>query len=292
MSSGAARACEVISFDGTRLAAELRGTGEGLPLLAVPGVGARAATLRALLEPLMDRHPVATWDLRGLHDSQPPLSGRVGVEAQAEDALAVLDAWALERVALLSWSSGSRIAFELALAHPGRVAGVISVCGGAGHPPWRLRYLEVSSLLAVAASVGKHFARSLEGVVRAFVARPELAGLLRQSGVVGPTADIERLVELLRGMAACDLETLMATYDAVAGGSTPPERLRALSAPVLLVAGERDPFVPLRLVHETAEALSDVRVLVYARATHYLPFEFPERLVEDCSLFLEELERG
>lgn len=290
MTQGGERAAEVISFDGTRLAAELRGTGDGLPLLAIPGVGARAAALRTVLEPLLGRHAVAAWDLRGLHASAPPVSGRVGIRSQVEDAVAVLDACALERAALLSWSSGSRIAFELALAHPERVAGVIAVCGGSGHPPWRLRYLEVSSLLTVAASLGKPFARSLEAAVRAFVARPEFPGLLRQSGLVGPAADSGRLAELFRAMADCDLRTLLATYQAVAGASTAPERLRALDKPVLLVAGERDAFVPLRLVHETAEALRDVRLLVYGRATHYLPFEFPARLAEDCSAFLEELE--
>jgi pimeloyl-ACP methyl ester carboxylesterase len=92
MSRGGPRAAEVISFDGTRLAAELRGTGDGLRLLAVPGIGARAATLRAVLEPLTGARPVAAWDLRGLHDSEPPASGRLGVDAQVEDALAVLDA--------------------------------------------------------------------------------------------------------------------------------------------------------------------------------------------------------
>jgi pimeloyl-ACP methyl ester carboxylesterase len=282
----------VRSFDGSMLAARRMGdasrVGDALPLLVVNAVGATLASWRKVLIDIIRERPVIAWDQRGLLESGPIASDRLDPGAHAEDAVAVLDHHGVDRCVVASWSNGSRIALELMARYPERVAAAVIVSGGYGHPLWRFLRLEVMSSLPVLAGVAKHFASSLEGPFRALVKRPELPGLIRQSGFVGPSADIPALVELLHGLAACDLRVLLATFEAVAGDAG-TDLLSEVECPTLIVAGDRDPFTPHAMQYEMAEHIAVSRLEVYERATHYLPMEFPARLSHDMRTFFEEM---
>ena len=277
------------SFDGTLLATTLTGDGDRTPVLVCNAIGANLAPWKRVLVDLERERRVVTWDLRGLLGSGPPASDRLEAGAHAEDAMAALEHFGIEEVALTSWSNGSRIALEIAERYPDRVKALVLVCGGFGHPFGRfLRYLELPSVLPILAGVGKHFGGSLQAPFRAFVSRPEIHGLISQSGLVGATADNRLLVELLKGVASCDLRTLMAIYEAVVSDGA-PEITATVKAPALLIAGEKDPFTPARMQHEMAEAMVNARLEVYEGATHYLPIEFPAKLSGDMRAFFDEI---
>jgi pimeloyl-ACP methyl ester carboxylesterase len=276
----------VTSFDGTTIAARYDGRGDETPLVIANAVGADLVVWRPALDALRPNRPVVTWDLRGLHDSGPPASDRRDPGAHAQDGIAVLDHLGIERFAVAAWSSGCRIAVQIAHEQPERVASLVLVCGGAGHGLTRaLRYLEPASLLPSFVGVAKHFSTYLGGAFRAVTSRPELAGLVRQSGMIGPTADVPILVEMLKGMATCDMRELLASYEALAGDAA-PELLCTIQAPTLLVAGGRDQFTSLRVMQDMASAVPGAELEVYDEATHYLPIEFPERLGHDLQRWL------
>lgn len=276
------------SFDGTLLAVRAMGVGDELPLLIANGIGANLAVWRRALYDLAAERSIVTWDHRGLFESKPPASDRLDAAAHAEDAIAAADHAGLERFALVSWSSGGPIALQVANRHPDRVASLVMVNAGFGHPAARLlRHLELTSALPLLAGVAKHFSGRLQGPFRSFVSRPTIAGIVRQSGLVGPTADIPALVDFLQGMASCDLRNLLETYEEVAGDNS-ASLLRTVQAPVLLVAGSRDPFTPAAALQEMERSLPDARVEVYERATHYLPMEHPARLRDDLKRFVDE----
>jgi pimeloyl-ACP methyl ester carboxylesterase len=279
----------VRSFDGSLLAAQEFGEGPETPLLVVQAIGTNMAAWRSALVDVMRERPVVTWDLRGLYGSSEPATSRVDSGAHAEDALAVADRFGAESFHLAAWSNASRIALEIADHYPERVRSLTLVAGGYGHPMGRLTRLEISSLLPIGANVLKHFARYLELPFRTFVARPEIAGVVRQSGFVGVDADIDALVEILQGLASCDLKMLMKIFDEVVGDSG-RDILPELQTPTLLVAGKRDPFTSLRMMEEMRNLIPDARLEIYERATHYLPIEYPARLSEDLRAFLSATE--
>lgn len=278
----------VRSFDGTQLAARKMGGGDGTPLLVVNAAGAGLAVWRRALIDSARERVIVTWDHRGLHASAPPASDRLDPGAQAEDAIAVLEHFGIERFVMASWSNGTRIALEISHRYPERLDALSIVCGGYGHPLGRLLRLEVSSLLPTLAGVAKHFSYFLEGPLRGLTSRPELAGLVRQSGMIAATADTAALVDLLRGMARCDTRTLLATYEAIAGDPA-PELLTEVEVPTLIVAGEKDPFTTRRVTEEMMRAIPQARLEIYERATHYLPIEYPARLSDDLRRFWKEL---
>jgi pimeloyl-ACP methyl ester carboxylesterase len=277
----------VRSFDGTLLAVRAMGEGDALPLLVANGIGANLAVWRRCLYDLAAEREIVTWDHRGLFDSKPPASDRRDAAAHAEDALAAAEHSGLKRFALVSWSSGGPIALQVANRYPDRVAALVLVNAGFGHPATRLlRHLELVSALPMLAGVAKHFSSRLQGPFRAFVARPTIAGIVRQSGLVGPTADIPAVVDLLQGMASCDLRNLLEIYEEVAGESS-AGLLGSVEAPALLVAGSRDPFTPASMMEEMERALPEARLEVYEKATHYLPLEHPARLRDDIRKFVD-----
>lgn len=277
------------SFDGTLLATRSSGQGDATPLLVCNAVGANDAPWRRVLVDLERERPIATWDHRGLLGSGPPATDRLDPGAQAEDALAVVEHNGFDDFVIASWSNGSRIALEVATRYPERTKAVVMICGGFGHPFGRLlRHLEIASLLPSLAGVAKHFGPTLQAPLRALTDRPELTGLVRQSGFVGPTADGVLLVELLRGIASCDLKTFFSTFEEIAGDAA-PELAARLEAPTLLIAGEKDQFTPLSLMEEMHEAIPGSRLEVYERATHYLPIEYPAKVSDDIRDFLRDL---
>ena len=280
----------VSSFDRTQLMTRRMGRAGRAPLVIVNAIGANLAPWKRVLVDLEREREIVTWDHRGLLESGPPASPRLDPGAHAEDAIAVADHHDLERFMVASWSNGARIALELASRYPERVRGVALVCGGGGQS-WlgALRRLDPWAILPTIASVGKHLAPWLEGPFRALASRPELAGLIRQSGIVAGTADTALLVELFQGLASCDLKTLLGSFEEVAGDSA-PEVARDVEAPCLVVGGERDPFTSTVLLRELAARLPRARLVIYERATHYLPMEYPARLSDDLRGFFRDVE--
>lgn len=275
------------SFDGTRIAAHHLGRAAREPILLVNAVGPNLSAWQLVADEIRGERPMLAWDYRGLHGSSGPVSPRMDAAVHAQDAIAVADDAGAERVDIAAWSTGTRVAIELARSHRDRVRSVVIVCGGFGRGFRGLfRYLEVSSLFPLGARLGKRLASSLQTPFRTFVERPEIAGVVRQSGVIGPTADVDALVEVLKSLAACDLRALLETYDQVVGDSD-PSILSEVEAPVLVVAGRRDRFTTLGMAEEMVRRLPDAEKVVYDKGTHFIPIEYPQRLAADMLSFYQ-----
>ncbi len=275
----------VPAFDDTPLAGyHFEGRSED-PLLLVNAIGPDLSSWRPLIDQVEREQAVVAWDLRGLHGSGEPRSDRIDATAHCEDAVAVVDAVGAERFAVAAWSTGTRIGIEIARSYPERVKSVVIVCGGLGRGFRGLfRYLEMSPLFPYGAGVAKHFAASLQGPFRAFVSRPEIAGVVRQSGVIGPAADVDALVKVLQSFASCDLKQLLRTYEEVASDSDPAV-FAEVQAPCLLVAGRRDRFATPGMVDEMLRRLPVAEKVVYEQGSHFIPLEYPERLALDMRSF-------
>jgi 3-oxoadipate enol-lactonase len=288
---------DVTSFDGTLLAATSYAEGSNersdesatTPLLIVNAIGTGPSVWRPVVVDAARERRVITWDLRGMRHSDIPHSDRIDPAAHVEDAVAVLDHFGIEEAAVAAWSSGARIALEFAASYPDRTRSLMLVCGGYGHPLRRLRFLEIGSLLPVGAGFAKYIAGFIEAPLRGLTQRPEFAGLIRQTGAVGATADVRGLVELAHEVADCDLRSVLATYEAVMGDAA-PGLLDQVQAQTLLVAGGRDQITSMRMMEKMEQRIPGARLEVFDEATHYLPFEFGPLLSDALRKFLTETE--
>lgn len=115
-----------VDVPGGRLWAQAAGEGSGVVLVHAGIADAR------MWDPQWDalaaRHRVVRYDCRGYGRSE---SEAVTFSNRA-DVVAVMDAAGLDRATLVGCSRGGAIVVDTALEFPGRVAGLVSVCGGLG----------------------------------------------------------------------------------------------------------------------------------------------------------------
>ncbi|WP_437971996.1 alpha/beta hydrolase [Sorangium sp. So ce260] len=95
---------------------------EALPIVLVHGMVGHAGFWDTPLAHVSGRRRAVAIDLRGHGASEPPPDADYAPSACAADVLAVLDALALPRVALVGHSYGALVALAVAAAHPERVA--------------------------------------------------------------------------------------------------------------------------------------------------------------------------
>jgi pimeloyl-ACP methyl ester carboxylesterase len=98
-------------------------TGDGDPLLLIPGLGAGRSAFDPIVPDLARAHCVITFDPRGIGESEG--AANTTLTAMALDAVAVLDAAGVGAAAVFGASMGGLVAQHMVVDHPARVAGLV-----------------------------------------------------------------------------------------------------------------------------------------------------------------------
>jgi pimeloyl-ACP methyl ester carboxylesterase len=106
-----------------RVALSVVVTGDGDPLLLIPGLGAGRSAFDPIVPDLAKAHRVITFDPRGISDSEG--SGNTTLTAMVLDVVAVLDAAGVASTAVFGASMGGLVAQHLVVDQPARVANLI-----------------------------------------------------------------------------------------------------------------------------------------------------------------------
>lgn len=109
--------------NGVRLAYRRCGTPTGRPLLWLHGGASNGSTWAPLADSLAGGHRSYAPDLRGHGSSDRPGDYRLAL--MRDDVVALLDHLGIDRVTVIGHSLGAVVAYQLAQAHPARVAGLI-----------------------------------------------------------------------------------------------------------------------------------------------------------------------
>ncbi|GAA4870383.1 alpha/beta fold hydrolase [Actinomycetospora straminea] len=185
------------------------------------------------------------------------------------DALAVLDALAVERAHVTGLSMGGGIAQELALTHRDRVAALTLVATTAVDP-------SVGDLPGPTPAIQAVFADEGPGPDGSDPAAAVTALVEAERPYAGPDAFdevrvraiAERVVARSRDVAAAGNHFL------VAGGSSGPTDLAALAGlPTLVVHGDADPLFPVEHGRALAAAIPGARLLEIPGMGHQVPPE-------------------
>ena len=272
----------VRSPDGTVLRAWDNGA-DGVPLVVSNGLGSVPGAWPALADPACGYRAV-TWYHRGtLGSARPADPGRVRVEDHVDDLFAVMDAAGVERAVLAGWSIGVNVAFEAALRHPDRIAGLLAVAGVPGGT-----FATMGGPLRVPRALRAPVGRAVVQAVRA--AGPVLtritphvpvdartAWLLAHSGFMLPGARAAHLVPMLREFLVQDWGWYMTL--ALAAADHPPLDVSSLTCPVTFVAGRSDVLTSVHDVVAAADRLAHAEVVVLP-GSHYLSLERPREVHE------------
>jgi pimeloyl-ACP methyl ester carboxylesterase len=227
--------------------------GRGIPVVLLHGLTATRRYVvmgsRALQR---SGHRVISYDARG-HGRSGGAPGRAyGYEHLAADLLAVLDATEVERAVLAGASMGAHTALRLALAHPGRVAGLALVTPSF-EPEGPRSAAELERWDALAAGLRG-------GGVEGFVAAYELDGVREAWRATVETVLRQRLSAHEHPAAVADALEVVPRSDPFGD----IEELRSLSTPALVVASrdEADPGHPLAVGERYARTIPGAELLV------------------------------
>lgn len=243
-------------------------------MLLVAGVGGGAQVFARQEEHLAQRFRVVSWDLRGLQlDDKGP---HRKIANHADDALQILASLGALRVPVIAWSTGVPVALELLRRAPERVASLVLISGVVGRPfPLRLFRPSLAALVPFAARALTRLPAFGTRLAKRAVQWPETMSWAKRLSVIGSTFDEEIYADAVQHLAGLDLARVAALLQEVAeyDGRT---LLDLIDVPTLLIAGERDAFVPPRVVQDVAQRIRMSEVLTVKGGTHYALVEQPE----------------
>ncbi|MGW7681969.1 alpha/beta fold hydrolase [Kribbella sp. NPDC054772] len=100
-------------------------TGDGPPVVLIPGGGGDAAMYRDLVDELARRYSVITFDRRGNSRSTRKPGAGSGLDEQAADIVAILDDARLDQAFVFGSSAGGLVALSLITQYADRVAAAV-----------------------------------------------------------------------------------------------------------------------------------------------------------------------
>lgn len=259
---------------GRSLAAEA--AGDGPPAVLIHAGIADMGMWDDVLPALSERHRVIRYDLPGF--GQSPLTGD-HIDPTA-DLGAVLDAFGVERAALIGGSLGGRVALEFAVERPERVTALLLVAPG-------LRGYEFSAFVRRAGEEeDEAFERGDYEVAAEAMVRTWLIGPRRTEADVDPSV-ADRLREMSVRSYQLYAEALAEGGEPRnADGPQPPaiERLGEVAVPTLVLVGDADVPDMLEIADRLEAGIPGARKVVWADVAHVPPMERPrdfERLTLD-----------
>jgi pimeloyl-ACP methyl ester carboxylesterase len=239
--------------DGVKVVARHARSRGNPALVFVHGVGSTAAIWDYQLNTLCDAFDCYAIELRGngvTAVADPASITRAGF---VEDVLAIADANGIERTHFVGCSLGGVVGFELWKRVPQRLRSLTFAGSFAAYP----------GAQAYADSV-KAAARSA-GTMDAF-ARERAAKLGMPPGA--------RTDETIAQMACKSIDDYLASTQATWTGDY-RSLLASISAPVMVVVGERDTVAPIALGQEIADGIPHARFEVVAAAGHVTNADAP-----------------
>ena len=250
--------------------------GQGHPVLVANGIGVSHGGLALQLAQLRERFRQLCWDYRGVFGSVAPRGTDLSVQSHARDGLALLDTLEVERAALLGWSMGVQVGFELHRLQPGRLTRLACI-GGLPASPFRAR-LPLPGLHRLAPPVLELAARgapAFSPVVRQVAKRSAFYHLARTSRFIRKRADRRVFMEMARAVGGHDHRIYLRTL-AEMGRHDARQALDELDVPLLLIVGAQDHLVPARHVRRAAARARGAQLLVVPDASHFVTAEAPE----------------
>lgn len=249
------------------------GKAGAVPVVLLHGFLGSSADWKGIAPLLADRRPVIALDLPGHGASTGLPQDAYTLHGAARAVIMTMDELDLERVSIVGYSMGGRVAGHVALAAPSRLDHLVLE---SAHPGLRSPEERDARL-----SLDRERARRLEVDPGGFLDewyRSPIFGLAKRA-----TARREMVADRLRGDPADLARALLG----MSTGLQEPmgERLRALGVPTLLVAGGRDRAYVRLLGNASEQHGFDLHV--EPGSTHNVHLDRPSAFASIVTSFLE-----
>jgi pimeloyl-ACP methyl ester carboxylesterase len=259
------------------LAVEISGPESGLPVLFGHSLLIDRSMFASQIADLARDFRCINVDFRGHGESACPKRG-FAMEDQAEDYKKVLDHLGLERAAIVGLSMGAMAAMHFAIAHPGRVSGLVLMNTSAEPEPPKSRAKDMA--MAVTAR--------LFGV-RDFILK-QVAALMFGERFRAEQPDVVK--HWMQRTKALDRKGLYRAVRMVMSRPAVGPRLQGVRVPTLVIAGDQDLATPPELGRRIADTIPGAEHQLLPRTGHLSTIEEPEVTTKLIRVFLEKLSRA
>jgi len=254
---------------------DLAGVADGPPIVMIQGCGVCGSGWRPQVEALAARHPVLSFDNRGIGQSDAERrfgAGEITVSAMASDVTALMDHLGWPSAHVVGHSMGGAVAQELALTARERVRSLSLLCtfhrgsDATRVTPWML-------WVGVRTRVGSRAARR-----RAFLEMITTPALRASRGGAGLDAMAEELGALF-GRDLADSPPILMQQLRALGAYDASARLGELAPlPTLVVSGAEDRIAPAASGRALAAAIPGAEYVEIPGAAHALTVHEADRV--------------
>jgi pimeloyl-ACP methyl ester carboxylesterase len=249
--------------------------GEGPDVLLIAGLGDPAEAWEPQLEGLADRYRLTAFDNRGMGRTPLP-DGPLTLAMMADDAAALLRALDVRAAHVAGFSGGAMIAQELALRHPELVRSLVLVSTWARMDPYARSMVAFWRWLMEAAPSERSFLEWF--YLWIYTPRAHADGTVEQI-----------IEEALAFPHKPSPEAMQRFIDAVVAHET-ADRLPAIAAPTLVLAGEVDICAPPRLGRVVADGIPGARFEIMPGEAHQPFQEVPDEFNTRVDAFWREVD--
>jgi len=247
-----------------------QGSSSGYPLILLHGYADSWHTFEPVLPYLPKSIRVFALTQRGHGDASRPTVGYAPHDF-AMDLVAFVDALHLETAVIAGGSSGGIVARRFAMDHPRRAEGLVLI----GSP------LTLGGKPGVLELWKSTISRLKDPI------DPDLVRTFTESQLARkvPRTFLETIIEENLKVPA---RVWKATLEGLLGDHS-SEELDRITAPTLIIWGDKDTIIPLSDQETLLRKIKGSRLLVYPGAGHALYWEEPAHIASDIKTFIEDL---
>jgi 3-oxoadipate enol-lactonase/4-carboxymuconolactone decarboxylase len=254
----------LITANGVELFYELSGP-EGAPVVVFSNsLGTTLAMWDAQVAALSGSFRCLRYDTRG-HGRSNVVDAPFAVDDLAADLAGLLDALGIAKAHVVGLSLGGMTGQILAATRPEKVDRLV-LCATSAYMPPRNLWQERADVVRL---------KGMEAVADSVIARWFTPAHQASPGAQATRRDLLRIDPV--GYARC--------CEAI-GAMDLRERIGAITAPTLVVAGAEDPATPVAMAEEICNRVPGAQLAVVQEAAHLIAVEQPDRLTRLIADFL------
>ena len=266
---------DMVTVSGATLHVRDTGPRDAPAVILLHGFGASLHTWEPWAADLDDEFRVLRLDLPGAGLSPPDPTGDYSDDRVIGLLLALMDQRGIDRAALIGNSVGGRIAWTLAARHPERVTRLVLISPDGFASPG----FEYGKAPEVPAIMGLMRYTLPRGMLRDNIA----VGYADPAALSDDTVTRYRDLMLAPGARQAMLDRMEQTVL-----TDPVPLLKRITAPVLLIWGEKDAMIPFDNARDYQDALADVRLVSFPDLGHLPHEEAPAQSLPPVRAFLLE----
>jgi pimeloyl-ACP methyl ester carboxylesterase len=220
------------------------------------------------------RYQVLTYDVRGFGKTEVSKAD-YSMALFAEDLYELLRALDIKSACVLGYSMGGRIALEFALTHPEMTVGLVLANSGIGEAPSQEMQARREMMVGVLQE------GNIEVISELMTEASFSPGLKERN----PTAFEQYKAIKMQN----DPSEYLAIMQAIVKAIDSPTDFGSLCCPTLILAGDRDGFMDVRVGESMKNAIRNAELKVFPTG-HAAAIEAPEAFNEAVLGFLEKLD--